>query len=208
MGNPPPEPPVPRSGSASGLGGWVGDGTKFSLPKPKAILRTEPVARVGGPPPPPTSQQLRHNDVFFSLESSPPPPRRLQRSKERDPCTHPPPVTPITPTAHPRPAPAQGWGRLRSRADPLALTLTSCSCGRRPILGLARSPSRTPGSLGHPRGAGRRWRAGAAARAGRPGSRVAARLRGARLGAPQPHSPARPRGLPLYPAGASLAAVS
>lgn len=144
---------------------------------------------------------------FFHL-SLPRPRHAGSRGPSRGTRAQPSPVTPITPTAHPRPAPARGWGRLRSRADRLALTLTSRSCGRRPILGLARSPSRTPGSLGHPRGAGRRWRAGAAARAGRPGSRVAARLRGARLSSPQPRSPARPRGLPLYPAGASLAAVS
>lgn len=40
--------------------------------------------------------------------------------------------------------------------------MTSRSCRRRPILGLARSPSWMPGSLGHPRGAGRRVRARAA----------------------------------------------
>jgi hypothetical protein len=54
------------------------------------------------------------------------------------------------------------WGRPRSRADRVALTLTSRSCGRRPILGLAPSRSWLPGSFGHPRGAGRRWRTPAA----------------------------------------------
>lgn len=109
---------------------------------------------------------------FFHL--SPPRPRHAgSRGPGAGTCAQPSPATPITPTAHPRPAPARGWGRPRSRADRLALTLTRRSCGRRPILGLAQSPSRTPGSLGHPRGAGRRWRAGAAARAGRPGPGVA-----------------------------------
>lgn len=188
-----------------GLHEKVGGGTKFSLPEVKAILRTEPVARVGGPPPPPTARQLRHNDVSFHL--SPSRPRHAgSRGPARGTCAQPSPVTPITPTAHPRPAPARGWGRPLSGADRLALTLTSRSCGRRPILGLARSPSRTPGSLGHPRGAGRRVRAGAA-RAGRPGSRVAARRRGARLRTPRSRSPAWSRGLPLSPARAGPAAA-
>lgn len=165
------------------------------------------MAGVGGP------LLRQHPSSFATMMSffhlSPPCPRHAgSRGPGRGTRAQPSPVTPIRPTAHPRPAPARGWGRPRSRADPLALTLTSRSCGRRPILGLARSPSRTPGSLGHPRGAGRRWRAGAATRAGRPGSRVAARLRGARLCAPRPRSPARPRGLPLSRARASPAAVS
>ncbi|XP_057569837.1 uncharacterized protein LOC130839624 [Hippopotamus amphibius kiboko] len=102
-------------------------------------------------------------------------------------------VTPNVPhRTHSPPSPARPelGAPQCSRADRLALTLRSRSCRRRPILGLAQSPSRMPGSLGHPRGAGRRVRAQAAP-GGRPGSCAAAGGGGARPRAPRPRSPAR-----------------
>lgn len=106
----------------------------------------------------------------------------------------------VTP-AHPQPTCARacrGWGRPRLKAGRLALTLTSRSCGRCPILELARSPSWASGSLGHPRGAGRR-----AAQGGRRGSSVPARTEVSATAVPGPQPGAAPPAAALPSSGKS-----
>ena len=145
----------------------AGGGTAPGLPKPKAILCAELVTRwadASSSDNIPAASPPRSLFHLGSAPTHPMPAPKVQREGFGLPfkpqprpnlCSALPRGPPITPPVHPRPARAQGCGRPRhSRAARPARTFTSRSCGRRPILGLARSPSWKPGSLGHPRRAG------------------------------------------------------
>lgn len=132
------------------------EGDVASAPKTAAILRAEPVPRVGGPPPPPAPQRLRHHPFSTGvLPQSPKPdfrgPDRGYQAAPQLPGTHQVPCSPPPASLPTLVLRSPGPECLSSPAGRSALTFTSRNCGRRPILGLAPSASWMPGSLRHPR---------------------------------------------------------